>query len=277
MKPPIFLFGSGRCGSTLVQRAINAHADVVMYGEHEGFLGPIANAYHKLTQTADVQRYIFGAEALPASMLHGPITDSEKDICWVNNFSREDVYREHRALVLNLLARDLDLEQIHWGFKEIRYRRGQHILWFLREMFPDCQFVFLVRDPVTTVVSGLLAWEQPASLLTNEKQLATVVENRFQGWTSKCGYLLDYAGQQPEGSYVLRYEDLIADPELHMREIFSRLELDCPQLALKMFDHRVASTRADPARGKLTDFVRQCRQNTSDTDFLQLSASLQYA
>ena len=98
-----------------------------------------------------------------------------------------------------------------------------------------------------------------------------------EGWTSKVGYLLDYARQQPQGSYVLKYEDLIADPDQHMRAIFGLLELDCPGLALTMFKHRVASTRADPSRNKLTGFVRQCRENTSNTDFLQLSANLHYA
>ena len=276
MKAPIFLFGSGRCGSTLVQRAINAHADVVMYGEHEGFLGPIANSYHKLMQTPDVQEYIFGEDALPADLLHGPIKDTGADICWVNNFTAEDVRREHRALVLNLLTRGLDLEHIHWGFKEIRYRKGQHILWFLREMFPNCKFVFLVRDPVSTIVSGLLAWEQTHAEAANEELLTKLVGNRLEGWTSKYEYLLNYATAHPEGSYVLKYEDLINAPERHMSAIFNLLDLDCPQLALDMFDHRVASTREDPSRQELKNLVTRCRENTDNTVFLSLASSLNY-
>lgn len=71
MKSTIFLLGSGRCGSTLLQRALNAHPDVVMYGEHEGFLGPLSNAYDKLTRTPDIDRWVYGKDAIPASTLQG--------------------------------------------------------------------------------------------------------------------------------------------------------------------------------------------------------------
>jgi len=277
MKPPIFLFGSGRCGSTLVQRAINAHPDVVMYGEHEGFLGPVANSYRKLMKTPDVDRYIYSEDALPADLLHGPIKDAGQDICWVNNFTREDVYREHRALVLNLLARDLDLDKVHWGFKEIRYRKGQHLLWFLREMFPECCFVFLIRNPVDTIVSGLLAWGQPQELMQDADQLTRVVNKRIGDWTSKYSYLLSHAEAHPEQSCVVRYEALITDPKLHMEEIFGLLDLACPALALEVFGHKVASTAGDPARGELMNFVSSCRDRAENDEFRHLAARYHYA
>lgn len=277
MKAPIFLFGSGRCGSTLVQRAINAHPDVVMYGEHEGFLGPIANSYHKLTQTGDVERFIYSDEAVSPDILMGPIKDSNVDICWVNNFTREDVHREHRQLVLNLLTQGLDLDKVHWGFKEIRYRQGQHTLWFLRELFPDSKFIFLYRDPLDTLVSGLLAWENPVALLADPERLATMISNRIDGWTSKYAYLMKHQQGEDAATCVVRYEDLVADPAAWMAQIFELLDLDTPQLALDMFNHRVASTGGDPSRTQLVALVQQGIERTQNAEFQQITRDMGYA
>ncbi|MEM0954839.1 MAG: sulfotransferase [Pseudomonadota bacterium] len=276
MKPPIFLFGSGRCGSTLVQRAINAHPDVVMYGEHEGFLGPIANSYHKLTQTPDVERYIYSKTAVSPELIQGPIKNRKADICWVNNFTREDVYREHRNLVLNLLAQGLDLDTVHWGFKEIRYRKGQHTLWFLREMFPESKFIVLVRDPLDTLVSGLLAWEAPADLPQDDGLLYQKAARRVDSWTEKYVYLMGHVQTNPDGLLVLKYEDLVADPESWMQKVFGLLDLDTPKLALDMFSHRVASTAEKPARDKLMRVVGNAIRDSRNTDFRKIAGGLGY-
>lgn len=277
MRAPIFLFGSGRCGSTLVQRALNAHPEIVMYGEHEGFLGPIANSYYKLTQTRDVDRFVYGEEAVPADIIMGAIKDSTVDICWVNNFTREDVHREHRQLVLNLLARGLDLDRVHWGFKEIRYRQGQHTLWFLREMFPASKFVFLLRDPVDTLVSGLLAWENPSALLETADRLDTMIDHRIDGWTSKYAYLLKHVDQATGDVFVMKYEDLVEDPAHWMGGVFGMLGLETPALALNMFSHRVASTGGSPIREQLADSVRQGIARTDNSTFRQIVHDMGYA
>ncbi len=276
MKAPLFLFGSGRCGSTLVQRSINAHPNIVMYGEHEGFLGPIANSYHKLTQTADVEQYVYGKKAISPGLIQGPIKDRKADICWVNNFTRDDVYREHRNLVLNLLTKDLDLDAVHWGFKEIRYRKGQHTLWFLRQMFPECKFIVLLRDPLDTLVSGFLAWENAKALLKNEQELRTRASNRIGGWTEKYVYLMQHARSDAEGTLVIKYEDLIAQPERWMGRVFDMLNLDTPPLALEMFSHSVASTGKKPQRDKLFEIVGDAIRDTSNQDFRALATEMGY-
>ena len=276
MKPPIFLFGSGRCGSTLVQRAVNAHPDVVMYGEHEGFLGPVANSYYRLTETEDVERYIYGKRAVSPTLIQGPIKDRKTDICWVNNFTREDVYREHRNLVLNLLTQGLDLDAVHWGFKEIRYHRGQRILWFLREMFPECKYIVLVRDPLDTLVSGLLAWQEPEGLPKKEILLREKVDHRIDGWTDKYVYLMNHASEHPDGVLVLKYEDLIADPARWMSDVFGLLDLNTPDLALDMFSHRVASTSNKPARKRLANIVGEAIRESRNQEFRALAGELGY-
>ena len=45
---PIFIFSSGRCGSTLMQRILNSYTDITVWGEHNGFLLDIAEAFFML-------------------------------------------------------------------------------------------------------------------------------------------------------------------------------------------------------------------------------------
>ena len=39
---PIFLLGTGRCGSTLLQKILNSVENAMIYGEHGGFLKQVA-------------------------------------------------------------------------------------------------------------------------------------------------------------------------------------------------------------------------------------------
>ena len=44
-KSPIFLLGTHRSGTTLLQRIVNSSEDALIWGEHGGFLSQIAEAY----------------------------------------------------------------------------------------------------------------------------------------------------------------------------------------------------------------------------------------
>ncbi|MEP5766280.1 MAG: sulfotransferase [Halieaceae bacterium] len=276
MKSPIFMFGSGRCGSTLLQRALNAHPEVVMYGEHEGFLAPISHSYYKLTETRDIQRWVYGEQAIPAEALHGQISDMEADICWVNNFTRDEVYQQHRQLVLSLLTKDLDLDQVHWGFKEIRYHKGQHVIWFLREMFPQPNFIFLFRNPAETIASGMTAWEDPEKIMHDEDRFREDVWQRFLRWTSKYVYLLNHLEELGDKAYLLKYEDLVSDPETHMNHIFGMLGLDTPAKALDMFQYRVASTQNHPHKAFLVERIQEFQRNCKHPEFRDVCARIGY-
>lgn len=276
MKSPIFLFGSGRCGSTLLQRAFNAHPDVVMHGEHEGFLGPLANSFYKLTRTADIQRFVFGEEAIPASLLHGEIQDLDADICWVNSFTEDHVYTEYRRFLLRLLASDVNTGQTHWGFKEIRYVEGQRVIWFLREMFPDARFIFLFRNPANTIASGMTAWGNPEKILANADAFKETVQARFAGWASKYQYLLNHEQSLGDDVLVMRYEDLIRDPGAHLDASFDLLGLETPALALEVFEHKVASTEHHEHKAFLIDRIHEMQRHSEHAPLRELCARMGY-
>jgi hypothetical protein len=276
MKSPIFLLGSGRCGSTLLQRALNAHPSIVMYGEHEGFLGPLSNAYHKLTRTTDIERWVYGENAIPAETLHGELSDIQADICWVNNFTRDEVYQQFRQLVLSLLTKDLDLDQVHWGFKEIRYYEPQYVLWFLREMFPQSKYVFLVRNPADTIASGLTAWEDPEKIVEDEDAFRNTVWERFKSWSSKYDLMINNEESLGQDACFIRYEDLIADPQAHLTQVFGMLELETPPLALQLFEHRVAGTQDHPYKSMLVERIQEFQRSSKHAGFRKICARMGY-
>ncbi len=276
MKSPIFLFGSGRCGSTLLQRALNAHPEVVMYGEHEGFLAPLANSYHRLTQTQDIQRFVFSEKAIPPEVVHGELSDLQADICWVNSFTAESVHSEYKRFLLSLLASDVDTDKVHWGFKEIRYLEGHRVIWMLRELFPDARFVFLFRNPAETIASGLTAWEQPDEIMADEQTFRKAVWQRFMRWASKYRYLLEHEEDLGENLYLLRYEDLVSDPKKHMDDVFGMLGLDTPELALEIFGHKVASTEKHEHKAFLVERIQEFQRKCIHPELREVCARMGY-
>ena len=51
---PIFLFTLHRSGGTLLQRIVNAHPNVVIWGEHGGFINQLADADATLAEFSPV-------------------------------------------------------------------------------------------------------------------------------------------------------------------------------------------------------------------------------
>jgi hypothetical protein len=158
MKPPVFLLGSGRCGSTLVQRVLNTYADVTIWGEHDGVLGAYAEQYFRLLALADGEHPLFAGrpDGVPfdrARLAEGKARDRWQ--AWLNWFGPSDLTEIFRRQVLTLLRPPLLGEDETWGFKEIRYGEGDRVIEFLAGLFPDAIFIFLVRDGFNTVASQL--------------------------------------------------------------------------------------------------------------------------
>jgi hypothetical protein len=126
-----------RSGGTLLQRVINAHPDVVIWGEHGGFINKLAEADAALAQRPEVmsplaERDIQGFLSRRGAGNFDP---------WMQPFERS-VYRKRcRDLIHDSFSRGLVPGQ-RWGFKEIRYYT-LNTARFLAELFPWSLFVIL--------------------------------------------------------------------------------------------------------------------------------------
>ncbi len=150
---PVIIMAMGRSGSTLLMRLINCSPDIMVWGEHNGFLTAFGRAFHALTCTfaTDCMR---NSERFTEVVLNQQpiiLSRGERWSCeWVNAFTKSDVLSAFRKLIVDLLARRVP-EGVRWGFKEIRYH-GEEIE-LLRTLFPRAQFILLLRNPVHVLQS----------------------------------------------------------------------------------------------------------------------------
>ena len=223
----LFLLGTGRSGTTLLQRFLNVHEDIMIWGEHSGFLNQLAESYFVLKDCSSMKEYSYQHVA-PSDCKDLRIfyKNPKKWQAWMNWFRPEDLasfYRQQLELIFNP-------EQVCktkvWGFKEIRYGQNDLVIRFLRDLYPDAIFLSVVRDALNVIESQLTTFHQGASRFTRIKRLMQLpilwriaklwrdMNNTFVYWTS-----------QDANFYFIKYEEFIKDYTI-IQEIFDKLGLE---------------------------------------------------
>ncbi|MGO9818069.1 MAG: sulfotransferase [Acidocella sp.] len=148
---PVFVFSPHRAGSTLLERVLNCHPGLVIWGEHGGLLNSFAemdelsNRFGPLTAPLDERRlgeFIRGQNPIDFSPWRTPV-------------SSDGLRAAMRDWIIRTFRTGLAPEQ-RWGTKEIRYG-GETITRFLQELFPACQFLVLRQDLTELCISNILA------------------------------------------------------------------------------------------------------------------------
>lgn len=229
LSDPIVVLGSGqRCGSTLVQRLISSHPDVLVWGEHDGALGELFGLVERLLAwerrygPASREAYARGGhKAWMANLTPEPQV--------INDAAREFV----RALFKPSLTAS---GRARWGFKEVSYDATQARQ--LTALFPDCRIVHVTRDPRDIAVS-LDSWERGSGDWTR-----TRTERALRSWLRINASFLG----NDTGLTVLhaRYEEIVANPAGFARRLADFLELEHGGLDLSVFDRRIHSLRNAP-------------------------------
>ncbi|MEM6850541.1 MAG: sulfotransferase, partial [Pseudomonadota bacterium] len=155
---PVFILATPRSGTTIIQRCLNLSPELMIWGEHGGFLKQVRLAYRRVTQYRMLERFgVHDADTKRRVMAGEPVLfDGRWSTEWMSPFSSEIAYYAHRDFLLQLFARDVPPE-IRWGFKEVQY--GYRDVRFLSEMFPGAQFVFPLRGPFETMLSKVRAFD----------------------------------------------------------------------------------------------------------------------
>lgn len=138
---PIFVASMGRSGSTLLQRVLNVHPRITIWGEHGGFLSGILQSYVAARRPDTIENLRAGYEA--REQVVGELADKGAFQPWVSPFSPGGLEDRMSGLIRDLFTEGLD-PSIRWGFKEIRYAEPE--LRILMEMFPEAHLVVLARD-----------------------------------------------------------------------------------------------------------------------------------
>lgn len=204
---PIFILGTARSGTTLLQRILNSLDAVYLWGEHGGFLSWVADAYFLSLEYADK----------PMDRLSGPevetilsrsvdaialarkfLKDPRRWQAWTNWYHVDAIkynFRDFIESFFNPIAAD---ETVCWGFKEVRYGVADRVIELLADLYPEARFLFIVRNPFDVALSQKAAF--------NAEDVIRVVK----AWTVQNSNFLNYQEKNPKRARVIRYEDLVS-------------------------------------------------------------------
>jgi hypothetical protein len=220
---PILVLGAGhRCGSTLIQRLLSSHPDVMIWGEHLGQLRELLDVHANLRDWSQTlgrrARDMFqddGYQSFMANLL--------PDVEQVDDAVRVFVRRLFEDPAIGM-GRPI------WGFKEVRYGRPE--VERLARLFPGLAVVYLIRDP-RDVLRSLDEWERQG---TWGRELT---ENAVNCWHRAAESFVPTGTDDDLPVLRLRYEDVVADPRGTGAAVARHTGLDAARFDPKVFDRRI--------------------------------------
>ena len=164
---PVFIFGTGRSGSTHLQRLISLNTYVWVWGEHGGFLDNLLTGMVAYENCPELKSLVFEGQ-LPEEDAHlVELMRSENGFpVWLNRLRPGDLRTEQRELIERLFSRGVPQGWTGWGFKEPRYGGSNNTPAHLLDLFPAGIAVFIFREPSETFAIGMRSWF-PEQLETN--------------------------------------------------------------------------------------------------------------
>jgi Sulfotransferase family len=225
MSGPVFVLTAHRSGGTALARGLNRHPDLMVWGEHAGFINKLAELDEVIGHYPPLTR------PLDQSQLDEHVRRDKFDPGafdpWRNPFEQADWRDWCRRFIEATFRRGLHPGQ-RWGFKEVRY----HTLAtarFLATLFPDASFVILRRELAPLLLSNLLT---PWSMEMLRHLGATASEAELRAAVQDCAYALaavdrglaTIAQAWPDRCRVVR-TNALADPVATFAELFAFLGL----------------------------------------------------
>ncbi len=234
---PIFVFASGqRCGSTLLQRFLCTHPDLIVWGEHDGVLEKIFAGFERLDEWHDMFHHHY-----ETYMTLGPVDN------FIPNLTppREHIRHSQSEVVRNLWQRTAHAHgKTWWGFKEVLY--GADMALKLRALFPSARVIHLTRH-VFGAFTSLLNEERlkPGENYVPLKELWT--RARTIEWIARYVRInrsfYHTPGLSPDWVYHLRYEDLTENTAANVRKLTDWLCLDYHAFNHDVFQHKIYTDR----------------------------------
>ena len=202
-QPPIFIVGSSRSGTTLLQMMLNAHPRLAIYGEIHFFdeIGKLFESEGELASAAGLQRFLDERLLLASHVRLLPKLDEvlgrvkEKLAGGAQNNS--DLYRCLMDSFAEVEGKPRCGEKTN---ENIRY------VGELKALFPEAKIIHIVRDPRDVVASMMSMPWASNDILANSLR-----------WRAEISHLRSYA--RDESICEIRYEDLIKDAEAVCRRL----------------------------------------------------------
>ena len=260
---PIFVLGAcQRTGSTVVQRLLNSHDDVFLWGEHDGALDgvlaavPLLRAWNLSNGKAAAREY----------------HDYKGDGFIANLSPNQDVVEDSiRSTIRALFADNFEgCSSARWGFKEVRYRGD--VVTTLLELFPLSRLVFVYRD-VLAVMLSLRTWELDTSMSWKPEWTIQAVE----AWVDSMRF---FSTLKDPRVFALRYESLLEEPEIVVSDLETRVGLNSGSIDRGVLGRRIhapgAAGRATRVLATNADLTPALTELLNRTDVAEMRATSGY-
>jgi hypothetical protein len=217
---PIVVLASGpRCGSTLLQRVLNSHPDILVWGEGGGFATAFAAAFAGLRRwaaTYDGQRVA--------------LREAGSDAFVANALPDDDELDDAAAAMLRALFADPAVRRgrRRWGFKETRGDAG--LARFLRQLMPGARVIHLTRNPAD-VLRSLSEWERDSATWSRDLTAAALAD-----WARVNA---SFRADPRAADLLLRYEEVVTDPAGTLLALGEALAVDPAGLDPRVFGRRL--------------------------------------
>lgn len=222
---PVFLLSTRRSGTTLLQRILNSHRKLTVWGEHGGFLKPISRSYVNFFDDPSMKNMV--NQKRNFNKLIGALKEEDDSgpIFWHNSLDKEHLMECYRSFIYNLFTNELP-SNIFWGFKEVRYGIDDFVLRMLNELFPEARFIYLFRSPQKMVRSAIGAWNKDDINDLNISSLKDHITNYKNLWMKQNTFLHNFYQKKFNGKvFYISYEEMLSSNEL-IEKMFDFLELD---------------------------------------------------
>lgn len=219
--PAPFIVGAPRSGTTLLRLMLDAHPDLAIPPEtyfipravkrwqlaakrRNRSADPVQAFYETVTGHTRWKDFHLDADAFRSRLDH----DRPREV--------GDAVRAFYRLYSDKVGKP------RWGDKTPFYVRKMTLI---QEVVPEARFVHLIRDGRAVTLSIKDLWFGPDS-----------IDEAAEFWTSRIGEGREQASRLPHYTEV-RYEDIVLDPEPHLRRICDFLELPWNPRLLNYHEH----------------------------------------
>jgi len=206
---PIFLLGSGRSGTTLLMKILNSVDEIMLYGEHGGFLKQIAESYFFNFINDEIKQRI-KKEKEPDSVFVKK-TVYKIGYSWLHWYGKETIKKNYRMFIESFFNPDKLSKRVFWGFKEIRYGIDDRVPEMLIDLYPKARFILIIREPIDVIASQLV--------MGKWGNLNEIVGN----WVSQNTYMYKFYTNHRDNCFLIRYEEMISRDSNGLKELFDWL------------------------------------------------------
>lgn len=194
-EPPVFLVGAYRSGTTLTRLLLDSHPRIACPPETTlmNYLDPLASESTSLERLEGLgfdHEHVLAATRRYVSYFFESYASSRHKTRWADK-SPENVWH----------------------------------LEFLRQLYPNAQFVLIVRHVLDQVHSHVTSPHDLTRRL-RDYGLANGDDVRLAAaryWVAAVRAQLDFLARYPDASLLLRYEDLCAEPRIQMSRVLDFL------------------------------------------------------